>query len=77
MGNISNINITIFKALFAVALFVALTPGVLLTIPRGCSKLVVAGTHAVIFVIVYYLIYKLVSNLVNHMEGFNPKKVMK
>jgi len=30
-----NINMTIFKALFAVALFVALTPGILLTIPKG------------------------------------------
>jgi hypothetical protein len=55
-------DITLFKAVFAIALFVCLTPGILLTIPSGASKLLVAFTHGVIFVGVYYLIYKLVSN---------------
>lgn len=40
---------------FVVALFVALTPGVLLRLPPGGSKLVVALTHGVVFVLVLYL----------------------
>ena len=58
-------NITLFKAVFAIALFVCLTPGILLTLPNGASKLLVAFIHGVIFVGVYYLIYKLVYNFFN------------
>lgn len=34
---------------YLAVLFVVLTPGVLLTLPKGGSKVVVAATHAVIF----------------------------
>jgi hypothetical protein len=40
-----------FEALYLVVLFVALTPGVLLTLPKGGSKLKVAVVHALVFVI--------------------------
>jgi len=39
-------------ALMVAALFVALTPGVLLTLPKGGSKLTVAAVHAAVFVVV-------------------------
>ncbi len=44
-----------FEALYLVLLFVALTPGVLLTLPKGGSKLKVALVHAVVFAVVLAL----------------------
>ena len=41
-------------------LFFVLTPGVLLRLPPGGSKLVVAATHAVVFALVYHFTHKLV-----------------
>ena len=40
--------------LFLGLLFFVLSPGVLLTLPKGGSKMVVAATHAVIFVAIWY-----------------------
>ena len=42
-------------SIFMALLFLALTPGVLLSIPPGGSKLAVAATHGVVFALVYYL----------------------
>ena len=39
-------------------LFLALTPGVLVTLPPGGSTLTVAITHAVVFVVVYTFLVK-------------------
>ena len=39
---------------FVALLFVALTPGVLDTLPPRSSKLVVAATHGVLFALVYH-----------------------
>lgn len=39
-------------AVMVAALFVALTPGVLLTLPKGGSKLTVAAVHSAVFVLV-------------------------
>jgi hypothetical protein len=39
---------------FVAVLFVALTPGVLVTLPPRSSKLVVAATHGVLFALVYH-----------------------
>jgi len=47
-------------ALFAAALFFVLTPGVVLRLPPGGSKLVVAATHAVVFALVWHFTHKLV-----------------
>jgi hypothetical protein len=49
-GGMSN-SLFSFEALYLVVLFVALTPGVLLTLPKGGSKLKVAVVHALVFVI--------------------------
>jgi len=43
------------KLAFVVVLFVALTPGVLLRLPPGGSKLTVAAVHGVVFALVYHL----------------------
>jgi hypothetical protein len=48
-------------------LFVVLTPGVLLRIPSGGSKLVVAATHGVVLALVWHLTHKAVRRAV---EGF-------
>jgi hypothetical protein len=38
-------------------LFFVLTPGILLSLPPGGSKMVVAATHAVVFAIVHKLLH--------------------
>ena len=40
-------------------LFFVLTPGILLRLPKGGSKMMVAATHAVVFVLVFHLMHKL------------------
>ena len=53
--------------LFTAVLFVALVPGVLVTLPPGGSKLVVAFTHGVLFALLYHLTHKAVWKLVGRM----------
>jgi len=50
-----------------VALFVALTPGVLLRLPPGGSKLTVAVVHGLVFAIALHFIY---------MNFFRPVVIM-
>jgi hypothetical protein len=45
----------LYMSIFMALLFLVLTPGVLLSIPPGGSKLGVAATHGVVFALVYYL----------------------
>ena len=54
--------------LYLIALFVALTPGILLTLPPKGSKLVVAITHGIIFVLLFCMTYKTISRI----DGFTP-----
>jgi len=56
---------------FVLALFVILTPGILVKLPPGGSKLTVAVTHALVFAFIYHFTYKIVRRLVN--EGFAAK----
>jgi len=39
---------------FSTALFFLLTPGILVTLPKGGSKVVVAATHALVFAAIWY-----------------------
>ncbi len=48
-------------SVFTAALFFVLTPGVLLSLPPGGSKLVVAATHAAVFALVWHLTHKMAS----------------
>jgi len=66
-------NVILF--IVVIALFVALTPGILLSLPPKGSKLVVALTHGIVFAIVLKLIYKPLKKLFSGKEGlknFNP-----
>ena len=57
----------VYMSLSLALLFVALTPGVLLSLPPGGSKLVVAATHGVVFALVYYVTHKAVWNATRNM----------
>ena len=46
-----------FYLLTTALLFFVLTPGVVLSLPPGGSKMVVAATHAVVFAIVHKLLH--------------------
>ena len=55
--------------LFTAVLFYVLTPGILLRLPQGGSKMAVAATHAVVFALVYHFTNKVVSRFFGY-EGF-------
>jgi preprotein translocase subunit SecF len=66
--------INIVKAVYAAVLFYLLTPGVLLRLPRKGSKLVVAFTHGVVFVVVFCLTYKIILGFTGQTnEGMKVK----
>jgi hypothetical protein len=46
------------KLVVLAALFVALTPGVLLALPPGASLLTQAVVHSVVFVVVWSVVWK-------------------
>lgn len=48
------------KLVLMAALFVVLTPGVVIRLPPGGSQLVAAVTHAVVFVLAWKLLTKTV-----------------
>ena len=52
------------------ALFFVLTPGVLVSLPPGKGKFVVAATHAVIFALVFHFTHKTLMNLAQQYELF-------
>lgn len=54
-----------WMALYAAALFFVLTPGVLLSLPPGGSKLTVAGVHALVFGVAWVLTHKIVWRAVH------------
>lgn len=58
--------------LFIVALFTVLTPGVLLSLPPGGSKLVKAGVHGLVFALVLHFSYQYVVRMT---EGFEDAVV--
>ena len=61
----------LFIAAYIMLLFIILTPGVLLTLPKGGSKLVVAAVHGLVFVVLYYLTANVIYEMTNDEdEGF-------
>lgn len=60
-------------SIFVAVLFFVLTPGVLLRLPPGGSKLMVAAVHAVVFAVVYCLVSKTVMDMM-YPEGFADMK---
>jgi hypothetical protein len=58
-------------SLYVAVLFVVLTPGVLLTLPKGGSKLTVAVVHGLVFALVFHFTHKFVWKA---LEGFQSKE---
>lgn len=54
----------LFNLVYLALLFFVLTPGVLLSLPPGGSKLVVAAVHALVFAVVYHFTHATVLRLV-------------
>ena len=55
----------ILMALYFAVLFFILTPGILVSLPPGASKMTQAATHAVVFALVYALSNKLVFRMLS------------
>ena len=49
--------------LFLAVLFFVLTPGVLVSLPPGGSKLMVAAVHALVFALVYHFTHKMILSV--------------
>jgi len=64
-------------SLYVAALFVALTPGVLLTLPKGGARLTVAVVHGLVFALVYHFTHKAVARFLHTTEGFATKSAPK
>lgn len=62
--------IIMLMSLYVIALFVALTPGVLLTLPKGGARLTVAVVHGLVFALVYHFTHKAVARFLRTTEGF-------
>jgi len=56
-------------AIYMILLFFALTPGILLSLPSGSSKKVVALTHGVVFTAVWWLTHRFVWKFSLKLEG--------
>ncbi len=56
--------------LYLAALFVALTPGVLLTLPKGGNKMTVAVVHGLVFAVVWYFTHRMVWRYSMQLSGF-------
>ena len=58
-------------SLYTALLFIVLTPGILLTLPKGGSKLTVAAVHGLVFAVVLYFTAQIVLDLSTmDKEGF-------
>jgi hypothetical protein len=54
---------SLFVSLYAAILFFILTPGILLSLPKGGSKFTVAGVHALVFAVIFHFTHKLIWRL--------------
>jgi len=61
--------------LFTAVLFIALTPGILVTLPPKGSKLAIAVTHGLLFALIYAVTHKAVWHLTKKYEGFQAEYV--
>jgi hypothetical protein len=69
---------SVLMTLFVALLFVLLTPGILLTLPGGASKLTTAATHGLVFALLFHLSHKAVWRWIHKdmvmSEGYVNKK---
>jgi hypothetical protein len=71
---ILSLDIKMFHPLMSLAvaaLFFVLTPGILVSLPSGKGKFVVAATHAVIFALVFHFTHKAIWNVTQQYELFD------
>ena len=54
---------SLIVSLYVALLFFVLTPGILLSLPKGGSKFTVAGVHALVFGLIFHFTHKLVWRL--------------
>ena len=59
---------------FTSLLFIVLSPGVLLSLPPGGSKMTIVVVHSVVFSLIYCLTHKMVFNYM-YPEGFMGYKM--
>lgn len=59
-----------YMSFYLFVLFVLLTPGVLLTLPRGGSRMTVAVVHGVVLATILYFSYKPMKRAFRGVEGF-------
>ena len=55
---------------FTALLFIALTPGILVTLPPKGTPIVVAVTHGILFALIYAVTHKAVWHFTKQHEGF-------
>jgi hypothetical protein len=60
----------LYMSLYLAVLFVALTPGVLLTLPKGGNKMTVAVVHGLVFAVVWYFTHRMVFRYSMQLSGF-------
>jgi len=63
----------LLMSLYLAALFVAFVPGVLVTLPKGGSKMTVLAVHAALFAFGWHFTHKMVGRLTS--EGFQNNEV--
>jgi uncharacterized membrane protein (DUF485 family) len=61
----------ILTAVFAVALFIAFTPGVLCRLPTKASNLTAAVVHGLLFALTFSLTYNMVWTAAENMEDLD------
>ena len=58
---------TLHQLVSIIILFIALTPGVIISLPPQGSSLTIAVVHGIIFSIIWMFIYRIINNIY---EGF-------
>ena len=65
----------IIMSLYAAILFIVLTPGILLRIPKNGSKWTVTLVHAAVFALVFHFTHKFIWNYFYGREGITNLSV--
>jgi len=66
----------LYMSLYLAVLFVALTPGVLLTLPKGGNKMTVAVVHGLVFAVVWYFTHRMAFRYSMQLSGFQDMNAM-
>ena len=66
----------LYMSLYLAVLFVALTPGVLLTLPKGGNKMTVAVVHGLVFAVVWYFTHRMAMRYSMQLSGFQDMNSM-